>query len=98
MATFHRLESPTQTPADARRQEQSGELWGRPARGSRIPKVKAYIGPLPSGRRGIEFDTDVPPDPGSPPGHAVWSGPRDGVTVEEEYARIRVRVVRNAQK
>jgi hypothetical protein len=53
---------------------------------------------LPSGHRGIEFDTDVPPDPGSPPGYAVWSGPRDGVTVQEEYARIRVRVVRNTQK
>jgi hypothetical protein len=47
---------------------------------------------------GIEFNTDVPPDPGSPPGYAVWSGPRDGVTVEEDYARIRVRVVRNTQK
>lgn len=94
---YHRVESRTQTPEDARRQETSGELWGLPRRGGIFPRVKAYEGPLPEGVRGIEFETDVQPDPGSPPGDASWMGPRDGVTVEGDYAKIRIRVTRNTQ-
>ena len=96
-ATYHRVESPTQTAADALSQEQTGELWGFPARGSDIPKVKAYVGPLPSGRRGIEFTTSARPDSGCPPGYAFWSGPRSGVIVEGNRAKIQIDVVRNAQ-
>lgn len=92
MATYHRIRSKTQTLAHAILQQRSGELWGQPARGSQIPKVKAYVGPLPDDRYGIEFLADVPPDPGCPPGHAYWSGPRDGVRVEDDYAKIRIRV------
>ncbi len=98
MAAYHRLESPTQTPKDARRQEQTSEVWGRSARGSGTPKVKAYVGHLPEGDRGIEFDTDIPPDAESAPGQAVWSGPRDGVTVEGDFAKIRVRITKNTQR
>jgi hypothetical protein len=96
-ALYHRIESPTQTPEDAIRQEKSGELWGYPARWSDRPKVKAYVGPLPPSRRGIEFTTDVPPDKNCPPTHAYWSGPRAGVVVEGECAKIKVKVTRNTQ-
>src|SRR5438105_15684426 len=94
---YHRLESRTQTPEDARLQEQSQELWGRPARGSDILKVKAWTGPLPSGVRGIEFTTDVPPQRGCPPTRGCWIGPRPGVRVEGGYAKIRIQVTRNTQ-
>jgi len=77
-------------------QEQSGEVWGRAPSYGVQPEVKAYRGQLPSEARGIEFETDVPPD--SPYGPiATWRGPRDGVRVEGEFAKIRVTIVRNAQ-
>ena len=96
-ATYHRVESPTQTAADALTQQKTSELWGFPARGSDIPKVKAYTGPLPPGVRGIEFTTTVEPDTSCPPGYAYWSGPRAGVIVDGNRAKIHVEIVRNAQ-
>jgi hypothetical protein len=95
---YHRLRGPTQTAEVAKLQEDSGELWGLAARWSHIPKVKAYVGPLPAGREGIEFTTEVPPDPGCPPGRAEWSGPRPGVMLDGEFAKIRVTVTRNTQE
>src|SRR5688500_1649197 len=80
---FHRRESTTQPSHVAKRQEETGEIWGKPARWSDIPKVKAYTGPLPDGQSGIEFVTDVPPDVGSAPGEATWAGPRPGVRIED---------------
>lgn len=99
---YHRLETPTQTPEDAAKQVASGEMWGGPPRYSNIPTVQAYAGPLPPGRRGIEFTTDVPPDRYSIPGRPDWSGPRPGVRVEveedgREMAKICVVIIRNAQ-
>lgn len=97
---FHRLESPTQTAADAKTIESSGELWGNPARGSDIPSVKAYNGPLPDGAQGIEFTTPVTPSTvtrgtrGSP---AYWFPGTKGVKVEEGKAMIPVRVTKNTQ-
>jgi hypothetical protein len=44
-----------------------------------IPRVKAYVGPLPPDRPGIEFTTSVEPDRGSPPGQVSWSEGRPGV-------------------
>ena len=96
--SFHRIESPTQTIADAARQEATGEVWGRPPRWGFQPKVKAFRGGLPLGLRGIEFETEVAPDSGCPPGLALWSGPRAGVVVEDDYARIKVRVTKNTQR
>jgi hypothetical protein len=76
---FHRIESPTQTTADADEQKKSGEIMGKPARGSGIPSVKAYRGKL-SSRRGIEFDTSVAPTPGSgTPHEARWYDGTPGV-------------------
>jgi hypothetical protein len=73
---FHRLESPTQTRSDAVKQVASGEIWGRPARGSDIPSVKAYRNALPAGQRGVEFTTAVLPQKGSgTPYEARWYYP-----------------------
>src|SRR5437588_1128825 len=73
---FHRLESPTQTKEDAVQQVQSGEIWGRPGRGSDILAVKAYRGPLPHVERGVQFTTSVKPQTGSgSPLEARWYYP-----------------------
>lgn len=96
-AFYHRLESPTQTPNDAARQQASGELWGHPSMGSFIPKVKAYRGRPPEGTRGIEFTTAVPPDLGSARNRVDWSGQRTGVRVEGDIAKIEVVVTKNTQ-
>jgi hypothetical protein len=59
--------------------------------------VDAYVGPLRDGEKGIEFTTDVPPNGNTAPGLARWTGPRDGVIVEGNYAKIKVRVTKNTQ-
>lgn len=64
---FHRLETPTQTTADALSQQNSMEMWGKAATNtaqSNLPCVKAYRNSLPSGQRGVEFDTPVMPTSG----------------------------------
>lgn len=94
---FYRRESSTQTVQVAQRQVESGEIWGRAPRYSDAPTVQAYRGALPGNTRGIEFRTDVPPDPGSPPRQAQWTGPRPGVRVEGEFAKITVEITRNTQ-
>jgi hypothetical protein len=98
MATYHRIEnSRTQTETIAAEQQRTGEIWGRPGFGSSQPAVKAFVGPLPSGVRGIEFETDIPHDRDTPPGRTQWTGPRSGVRVEGDFAKIRVRVTKNTQ-
>jgi hypothetical protein len=94
---FHRLESPTQTPAVARQQAVSGEIWGRAPRYSDRPQVQAYGGPLPEGARGIEFHTAIAPDPGGVPWLPTWSGPRPGVRIEGDFAKISCWITRNTQ-
>lgn len=93
--SFHRLESPSQTPEVAKMQIDSREIWGGPARNflqGQLPKVKAYENELPEDKRGIQFTTDVAPDRGCRPGLAYWSGPREGVRVEDGYAKIAVKI------
>jgi hypothetical protein len=100
MPVYHRLESESQTPETAAAQQASGEIWGGAARNvlaSDIPKVKAYGGPLPDGARGVEFVTEVPPDPGQVPGKPTWTGPRRGVRLEDGFAKIAVTVTKNTQ-
>ena len=92
--TYHRLESPTQSPALAQQQKASGEVWGHPSRYSFLPKVRAYEGPLPAGEKGIEFETDVDPDPGSPPGKAVWGVGNPGVRLEGDVVKLKVLVTK----
>jgi|SRR4051812_7121544 hypothetical protein len=99
---YHRVQSPSQPPSVAALQEQTGEIWGsfnRDMMGGRspFPSVDAYTGRLPEGKKGIEFTTDVPPDPNTPPRLARWTGPRDGVIIEGDYAKIRVTITRNTQ-
>jgi hypothetical protein len=91
---YHRRKSPTQTYRVAQRQIESGELWGRAPRYGIIPAVKAYDGPLPEGVEGIEFTTEVLPDPGCAPGLPTWRGPRPGVRVQDGWAKIQVAVTR----
>ncbi len=95
---YHRLASPTQTEVDAAAQETSGEIWGHPSTWSGIPKEKAYAGPLPPDKRGVEFWTSVPPDPGGAPGRPEWSGPRPGVAVEVGIAKLACKVTKNTQR
>ena len=74
-------------------QLQSLEIWGKAAKNvyqSDIPKVKAYVGKIPEGKAGIEFTTDVTPDPNTPPHLATWSGNRPGVRTEGDYAKLKV--------
>ena len=89
--------------ATARAQIASQELWGGPCGNffrSHIPKVKAYLDKLPQDqnglrtRTGIEFNTEVEPDRNTKPGGVLyWSGEREGVRTEDEYAKIKVKVV-----
>jgi hypothetical protein len=88
---YYRFKSPTQTEEDAERQLKSKELWGKPARGSSIPKVKAYTSAYPGvreKRQGIKFTTLVPPDSYTPGHIAHWSNGREGVRIEGGYAKI----------
>jgi hypothetical protein len=78
----------------------SGELWGRSPRNcnaSNFPKAKAYRGPLPDGVVGFEFVTDVAPDKGGVPDKPTWCHkprPRPGVVIEDDFAKIKVKVAR----
>ena len=93
MGIYYRLQTPTQTDVDLKMQIESLEIWGKAATNvyqSDIPKVKAYVGTIPSGKTGIEFTTDIPPDPSTPPHLAYWSGDRDGVRTEGDYAKLKV--------
>lgn len=83
-------------------QEESGEVWGTydtlfgaPAI---HPSVDAYVGALPDEGAGIEFETEVEPDLGLPPGRARWTGPRTGVEIRGDWAVIRAtRITKNTQ-
>jgi hypothetical protein len=88
---FYRTGS-TQDDDTIRKQKASQEVWGKANRGSFHPSVDAYRGNLPANRHGIEFYTDVEPTPGSPPGKARWLGPRRGVRIEGDWAKIAVNI------
>ncbi len=93
---YHRKESDSQTVEDAKKQIASQEIWGGPARNcffSDIPKVKAFSKQFDrTTERGIEFTTDVEPDRGTRPGLVYWSGEREGVRNEDEWAKIKVQI------
>jgi len=57
---FHRLNNnSTQTPEVSRLVQNSGELFGTPPRGSDLPTVQAFNGPLPPNASGFEFSTSA---------------------------------------
>jgi hypothetical protein len=89
---YHRTQSPSQTADIANSQE----MWGGPARNcffSDIPKVKAFSRKFDrTTERGIEFTTDVETDRGTRPGLVYWSGEREGVRNEDDWAKIKVQI------
>ena len=107
---YHRLESPnTQTGAVAQQQRASGEIWGKAANTSTIPTVKAYRGPLPLNKRGVEFETDILPTKGTgTPYEADWypclpginpCSPGIGMIIQNgiDFAVLSVNVTKNTQ-
>ncbi|MFC3452999.1 WXG100-like domain-containing protein [Amycolatopsis speibonae] len=95
---FHRLESTSQNAGVARMQADSREIWGRaPVYGDSAPVVQAYRGPLPEGRRGVEFWTDIKPKwHGTNVAMRAWY-PKQGVRVEDDFAKLEVVVTKNTQ-
>ena len=95
---FHREEGPTQTKQTAARQEAAGEIWGQATQMSPIPAVRAYRGPLPVGRRGIEFMTSVAPRVDSHPTLVRWLNTTPGVSqLPNGFVSIPVTVTQNTQ-
>jgi hypothetical protein len=93
---YHRRKSPSQTAEVAKMQIASQEMWGGPKRNtvsSDPPVVKAYMGKIPRDtEKGVEFTTTVKTDSYHPV-WAFWSereGKREGVWVEDGYAKIKV--------
>lgn len=76
-AQYHRkANSRTQNISTTKKQFRSGELWGQPhRRGGMFPSVKAYVGPLPDGQEGIEFEVDIEPVRISLQGVVCWRPP-----------------------
>ena len=96
---YHRAGNPrTQTDEDARRIVASSVLRGYAPQGSDIPTVQAWPGTIPAGEYGLEFETDVSPDPRSPPGVPIWRAGSPGVRVGSDergpYAEITIRITR----
>ena len=97
-ATYHRLESPTQTVQDAAMQEASQMMAGKEAQGSSTPSVKAYPGALPAGKRGIEFTTSLPPMQGQRAQIVQWYEGQPGVIpFKDGMVAIPVHVTKNTQ-
>jgi len=74
----------------------SGQLWGRPRRNffaGLFPAVKAWDGSLPEDTIGVEFFTDVPPDPWSVPGWPQWTEGSPGVIVIEKGKLVAIEVI-----
>jgi hypothetical protein len=83
-------------PAENELVSAGGLLWGRP-RGNYfagvVPCVKAWEGPLPEAIVGIEFYTEVEPDPWSVPGWPEWTQGRPGVIVLEKDELVAIPVI-----
>ena len=96
---YYRAGNPrTQTDEDTRKIVASSVLRGYAPQGSDIPTVQAWPGTIPAGEYGLEFETDVSPDPRSSPGVPIWRAGSPGVRVGSDergpYAEITIRVTR----
>jgi hypothetical protein len=83
-------------PREVEEVRASGELWGRARRNvfaGLIPAVKAWEGPLPQNAIGVEFYTDVPPDPWSVPGWPEWTEGQPGVSVLEPGELVAIPII-----
>jgi len=91
---FHRRCEPN--PDEVELIATSGYLWGRPRHNffaGLIPAVKAWDGPLPMNALGVEFYTDIEPDPWSVPGWPEWTEGRPGVVVLDAGELVAIPVV-----
>ncbi len=80
----------------ALKQQQSQEVWGLAAQWSHLRAVKAYVGPLPPNRQGIEFMTAVAPSRSSPY-NVFWYQGDPGVSVNSQgYAVIPAIITKKA--
>ncbi|MBZ4157065.1 hypothetical protein JYG50_25505, partial [Escherichia fergusonii] len=74
------------------------EIWGAVSvYGNAFPTVRAFPGPLPEGKDGIEFSTSVPPTPGSStPREVYWKlheqSPEVGKSLDGNFARIKATI------
>jgi hypothetical protein len=88
---FYRIETDDEV---IKLQIESKEIWGVAPRNtytSNFPQVQAYTDWIAGDTaRGIRFMTEVPPNSGTPPGRAIWSGERLGIYAEGEYVKIKV--------
>ena len=96
---FHRAGNErTQTDEHTLAVVASGVLRGYSPQGSQIPCVKAWAGPLPTGRYGLEFTTEALPDPRGVPTRPLWRAGSPGVRLGEDeggpYAEIDIVVLR----
>jgi hypothetical protein len=74
----------------------TSQVWGRPRRNfyaGLVPAVKAWEGELPDGAIGVEFYTDIAPDPWSTPGWPEWSQGRPGVIILAKDELVGIGVV-----
>jgi len=98
---FNRVETPrSQTPADAVKQATSMQIWGRTPQGGNTPTVQAYRdSKRPLRGRGIQFDSSVPPTPGTgTPFEARWRLGSPGVfSPASGFAGIRITRILNLQ-
>jgi hypothetical protein len=91
---FHRRSA--HNPAENELIVSSGVIWGRPPGNffaGLVPCVKAWDGPLPEGYVGVEFFTDVEPDPWSVPKAPEWSQGRPGVIILDRNELVAIPVL-----
>lgn len=87
-------------------QVSTSEVWGALSMfGSYFPTVRAFRGPLPEGKDGIEFSTSVPPTRGSStPTEVYWKlhdeSPQVQSSDDGQFARISatIRIVRYSKE
>lgn len=99
---YHRLATgkPNQDFHTAISQVTSREIWGQRAfNGSAFACVRAFPGPLPDGKDGVEFSTSVPPTRGaSTPMETYWKlheqSPEVMSAQDGDFARIKATILR----
>jgi hypothetical protein len=94
---YHRkANAVTQTEADADMQIRTLKICGTVGRFHAAPTVRAYLGSLPDGELGVQFETDVVPTSIVPPvsfglvSQVLWREGEQGVTSDGVLACISV--------
>jgi hypothetical protein len=94
---YCRKETNLQTKEIAIVQASSGEIWGTAARYGYTATVRGYAMPLQNGERGIDFTTEICPEPNQGPLHVNWyAGRTPGITMKTvdgvDYACLKANV------